>query len=66
VVEFSDVKQAAILQRSTAISSETKMLINRLQPQFPDVKFPVIQYGPALATHVGLSAMGVVVFESVP
>jgi DegV family protein with EDD domain len=64
MAEFSDVEQAAILQCQPAPTAETRVLLERLQPLFPDLAFPVIQYGPALATHIGSSSMGVVVYES--
>jgi DegV family protein with EDD domain len=64
MAEFSDVKQAAILQRQTHPTAETRMLLARLQPLFPDVKFPIVQYDPVLAIHIGPSAIGVVVYES--
>lgn len=65
VAEFSDVEKAAILQRHTAPSPESRMLLGRLQPVFPKVQFPIVQYEPLLAGHVGPAAMGVVVYESV-
>jgi fatty acid kinase fatty acid binding subunit len=64
MAEFSDVKQSAILQRQTTPTAETRMLLARLQPLFPDVRFPVVQYDPMLAVHIGPSAVGVVVYES--
>jgi DegV family protein with EDD domain len=64
MAEFSDVKQAAILHRQTTPTAETKMLLARLQPLFPNVKFPIVQYDPVLAIHIGPSAIGVVVYES--
>jgi fatty acid kinase fatty acid binding subunit len=64
VAEFSDLEQAAIVQRSATPTKETKLLMERLEQLFPAVKFPVIQYGPVLASHVGPSAMGVVVYET--
>ena len=64
MAEFSDVEQAAILQCEPAPTAETRALLERLHPLFPDLTFPVIQYGPALATHIGSSSMGVVVYES--
>ena len=64
VAEFSDLKQAAIIQRHTTPTQETKMLLERLEQIFPKVQFPIIQYGPVLASHIGPSAMGVVVYET--
>ena len=64
VAEFSELKQAAIVQRTPNPTEETKMLLERLEPVFPNMEFPIIQYGPVLASHIGLSAMGVVVYET--
>ncbi len=44
-------------------SEETAMLLERLEILFPDREFPVYTYGPSLATHLGPSAMGVIVYE---
>ena len=64
VAEFSELEQAAIVQRNPNPTEETGMLIERLEQIFPDIKFPIIQYGPVLASHIGPSAMGVVVYET--
>ena len=64
VAEFSELEQAAIVQRHATPTKETKLLLERLEQLFPKVKFPVIQYGPVLASHVGPSAMGVIVYET--
>jgi DegV family protein with EDD domain len=64
VAEFSELEQAAIAQRHTSPTQETKMLLERLEQLFPHIEFPIIQYGPVLASHIGPSAMGVVVYET--
>jgi DegV family protein with EDD domain len=64
VAEFSDLEQAAVVQRHAAATDETHMLLERLEPLFPSIKFPIIQYGPMLASQIGPSAMGVVVYET--
>jgi DegV family protein with EDD domain len=64
VAEFSELEQAAIAQRHATPTEETKMLLERLEQLFPDIEFPIIQYGPVLASHIGPSAMGVVVYET--
>jgi fatty acid-binding protein DegV len=64
VAEFADLEQAAIIQRHPGPTEETNMLLERLGQLFPDMKFPIIQYGPVLASHIGPSAMGVVVYET--
>jgi DegV family protein with EDD domain len=64
VAEFSELEQAAVIQRHTYPTEETKMLLERLEQLFPGLPFPIIQYGPVLASHIGPSAMGVVVYET--
>jgi fatty acid-binding protein DegV len=64
VAEFSELKQSAIVQRHASATDETEMLLERLEQLFPNMEFPIIQYGPVLASHIGPSAMGVVVYES--
>jgi DegV family protein with EDD domain len=64
VAEFSELEQAAIVQRNPSPTEETNMLLERLEQLFPDMEFPLIQYGPVLASHIGPSAMGVVVYET--
>ena len=63
MAEFARVEQAAIVQRRAAPTAETRLLLDRLQSLFSEVDFPILQYGPALAVHIGLSAMGIVVYE---
>ena len=64
VAEFSELEQAAIVQRQAEPTEETKLLLERLEQLFPQIDFPIIQYGPVLACHIGPSAMGVVVYET--
>jgi DegV family protein with EDD domain len=64
IAEFSELEQAAIVQRVPNPTEETDMLLERLEQLFPDMQFPIIQYGPVLASHIGPSAMGVVVYET--
>jgi DegV family protein with EDD domain len=63
VVEFSHIEQMAILQKSPVATEETLLLIERLEMVLPEMEFPIITYGPVLATHVGSSTMGVIVYE---
>lgn len=64
VAEFSELEQAAIVQRHAEPTEETNMLLERVEQLFPQIDFPIIQYGPVLASHIGPSAMGVVVYET--
>jgi DegV family protein with EDD domain len=63
VVEFPHIEQMAILQKSPVATEETLLLIERLEMVLPEMEFPIITYGPVLATHVGPNTMGVVVYE---
>ena len=65
VTEFDNLEQTAIIQRSKHPNKEAKMLQERLEQSFPDLKFPIVQYGPDLATRVGPNALGIVVYEGV-
>ncbi len=64
VAEFAELEQAAIIQRQASPTEETEMILERFEQLFPDMQFPIIQYGPVLASHIGPSAMGVVVYET--
>jgi DegV family protein with EDD domain len=63
VVEFPHIEQMAILQKSPVATEETLLLIERLEMVLPEMEFPIITYGPVLATHVGPNTMGVIVYE---
>ncbi len=63
VVEFANIEHLAIMQSSSAPSDDTRLLLERLALEFPGRTWPVLAYGPSLATFVGPRAMGVVVFE---
>jgi DegV family protein with EDD domain len=63
VVEFSNIEHLAILQSTAGPSDDTRLLLERLAMEFPGRSWPVLTYGPALATFLGPNAMGVVVHE---
>jgi DegV family protein with EDD domain len=65
VAEFDNLEQTAIIQRSQHPIKEARLLQDRLEQSFPDLEFPIIQYGPDLATRVGSNALGVVVYEGI-
>jgi len=63
VSEFSGIEQIAILQSTPRPTQETKLLLERLGMIFPGLEAPIVVYGPTLASHLGLGALGVIVFE---
>ncbi|GIK43603.1 MAG: DegV domain-containing protein [Chloroflexota bacterium] len=63
VAEFDNLEQTAIIQPNKQPNKEAKTLKERLEQSFPSLRFPIIQYGPDLATRVGPNAMGIVVYE---
>lgn len=63
VSEFADIEQLAIMQSS--FGEDTAMLLEGLELLYPDWDIPVFTYGPSLATHLGLNALGVIIHEKV-
>lgn len=63
VTEFASLEQMMILQNTPYPTEQTRMFQDRLALEFPGREFPVMMYGPSLATYIGPDAMGVVVFE---
>jgi DegV family protein with EDD domain len=63
VAEFAQIEELAILQ--VASEAETAELIERLEQVFPAREYPVYQYGPVLASHIGPHTMGIVVYEGI-
>jgi DegV family protein with EDD domain len=61
--EFSEVERIAILQSTPYPTSETKMLQERLDVVMPNREFPILLYGPLLASQIGPDGMGLVVYE---
>jgi len=65
VAEFASIQQVVIL--SSPLDGDTKELIGQLREQLslalPKRQFPVIEYDPVLACHLGPEALGVVVYE---
>ncbi|MBK8021388.1 MAG: DegV family protein [Chloroflexi bacterium] len=64
VVEFTDIADAVIIQHRTNQTEQTRMLQERLQTEFPLVKFPYTMYGASLAALIGLDATGLAVLEN--
>lgn len=64
--EFSDIELIAILQSTSYPTEKTKALRERLEPIAPGHKFPILLYGPLLASHIGPDGIGLVVYEGMP
>ena len=63
--EFGAIDQIAILQSTLYPTDETKMLRERLGLLTAGGEFPILLYGPLLASHIGPNGMGLVVYEGV-
>jgi DegV family protein with EDD domain len=63
MAEFSHIEQMSIIQSTAKPTKETKLLIERLELVFPDLEFPILVYGPTLASHIGPDTLGVIVYE---
>ncbi|MEA3341936.1 MAG: DegV family protein [Chloroflexota bacterium] len=63
--EFSDIEQIVILQSTPYPTPRTKSLRDRLESIAPGHEFPILLYGPLLASHIGPDGMGLMVYEGV-
>jgi DegV family protein with EDD domain len=61
--EFSTIENLIILQNTPYPTDQTRLLQDRLAAEFGGDNFPVMMYGPSLATLIGTDGMGVVVHE---
>ncbi|GMR11606.1 MAG: DegV family protein [Anaerolineae bacterium] len=64
VTEFSDIEHLGILHSTTEPDEEALSVAERLEALYPDTPISYVNYGPALATYVGLNSLGLVVLES--
>jgi DegV family protein with EDD domain len=64
VAEFSGLEKLVILNNTPYPTERTRQLQDRLAAEFPGRHFPVVMYGPSLATMIGAHGMGVVVHEN--
>jgi DegV family protein with EDD domain len=66
VAEFASVQQAVVLKSPLqADANELRAALQaRLGPTQPHLRFPVVDYDPLLACHVGPEAFGVMVYEA--
>lgn len=61
ITEFTRIERMVILHSSTP--DDVKLLIEQINLVVPNLDIQVDHYGPVAATHLGPSALGVVVFE---
>ncbi|MGD8604072.1 MAG: DegV family protein [Anaerolineales bacterium] len=64
VCEFAEVEHLGILQPRLETNEETRTLIERLKPIYPQMSISRHDYGPSLATYIGFGGLGVVVLEA--
>lgn len=64
VTEFADIQRLVIVQNTTQITEQTRLIQDRLALEFGELDFPVMVYGPSLATHLGPDGVGIVVCEA--
>jgi len=63
VAEFLQIQQIAVIQHG--MDEQTALLLERLENSFEGLEFPVLPYGPTLATHLGPRALGIMVYEGI-
>ncbi|HEX9116451.1 MAG TPA: DegV family protein [Anaerolineae bacterium] len=61
IIEFPRIEQLFVLQHD--FEAEAAQLLERLEIIYPQRQFPVIDYPPSLAVHLGPKALGVIVYE---
>ncbi len=61
--EFPHIEKMAVLQSTPYPTEETEMLRADVEVTAEDGEFPVLLYGPLLASHVGPDAIGLIVYE---
>jgi DegV family protein with EDD domain len=61
--EFPHIEKMAILQSTPYATEETQMLRDDVEVRAQDGLFPILLYGPLLASHVGPDAIGLLVYE---
>ena len=65
VGEFSRIEQIAVVQSPRAAGKDARLLLDRLQSNFPAYDFGTITYGPTLGTHIGPYGLGLIVYEGI-
>lgn len=66
VSEFSVLDRVVILQNTSHLTDQARMLQDRLALEFDGREFPLMMYGPSLGTHLGPDGVGLVIFEGEP
>ena len=61
--EFASIERIAILQSTPYATDDTVALRDRLEVIAPGHEYPILLYGPLLASHIGPDATGLVVYE---
>ncbi len=64
VMEFSAIEQLGILHSTPEPDEEALSVAERLEALYPDSPIQYVNYGPAVATYVGLNGLGLIVLES--
>jgi DegV family protein with EDD domain len=64
VSEFSDLEHLGILYPGRGPNEETMQLAERIQAVHTAMPISMTSYGPAVATYVGLTGLGVVVMDA--
>lgn len=64
VTEFAEIDQLGIMHSTPEPDEEALSVAERLQAMYPHTPIHFVDYGPAIATYVGLNGLGVVVLES--
>lgn len=63
--EFAHIESGAIVQPTSAVTPETRSLLEQLESEFPGRRWPLVAYGPSLASLLGPEALGVLIQEGV-
>jgi DegV family protein with EDD domain len=64
VAEFASLEKLVILHNTPYPTERTRLLQDQLAIEFPDYHFPLMMYGPSLASMIGPDGMGIVVYEA--
>ena len=63
VTEFDDIERLVIVQNSPFMTEAVRLLQDRLAAELSQRNFPMMLYGPMLASYLGPDATGVIVLE---